>query len=50
MNCGIFARVTGWPEALNLSYEIQPKLGRCLKGMGEECAYTLTFNEGKLQA
>jgi hypothetical protein len=50
MSCGIFARVTGWLEALNLPYEIEPKLGRCLKAQEKECLYTLTLNQSKVQA
>lgn len=45
MNCGIFARVTGWLEGLSLPYEIEPKLGRCLKGRGEECRYTISLTQ-----
>jgi hypothetical protein len=37
--CGIFARVTGWMEALGLRYEMTPSLGKCLKVEGRECAY-----------
>lgn len=45
-DCGIFARVTGWPEALGLDCEMSPALGKCLKVEGRECIYTLTFNSG----
>lgn len=38
--CGIFARVTGWPEALGLRYEVTPSPGKCLKVQGRECVYT----------
>lgn len=41
--CGIFARVTGWPEALGLAYHISPPLGKCLKAQGQECIYTMTL-------
>jgi hypothetical protein len=41
--CGIFARVTGWFEALDLDYGIKPSLGKCLKVKGEECLYTFSF-------
>jgi hypothetical protein len=41
--CGIFARVTGWTDALGLAYEISPPLGRCLKAQGRECVYTITL-------
>ena len=39
-DCGIFARTTGWLEALGLDYEMAPPLGRCQKVGGRECAYT----------
>jgi len=38
--CGIFARVTGWMEALSLDYDMTPSLGSCPKLQGRECAYT----------
>lgn len=50
LECGIFARVTGWLDALGLPYEIEPKLGRCLKARGEECAYTISLHGGPLPA
>ena len=43
--CGIFARVTGWLEALGLAYETSPPLGKCLKAQGGECAYTITVGK-----
>lgn len=42
-DCGIFARVTGWLDALELAYETCPSLGRCLKARGGECIYTMTL-------
>jgi len=44
--CGMFARITGWADALSVGYEISPPLGRCLKAQGEECCHqvTLRFN------
>ncbi len=39
-DCGIFARVTGWMEALGLRYEMTPSVGRCMKAQGRECVYT----------
>jgi hypothetical protein len=44
--CGLFARITGWADALSVRYEISPSLGRCLKAQGEECCHqvTLRFN------
>lgn len=41
--CGIFARVTGWLEALGLEYEMEPSLGQCMKVQGGECRYTFRF-------
>lgn len=43
LECGIFARVTGWLEALDLKYEMTPSLGKCLKAQGHECVYTLSL-------
>ncbi len=37
--CGIFARVTGWMEALGVKHEMTPSLGRCMKAQGRECVY-----------
>jgi hypothetical protein len=50
MDCGIFARVTGWIEAMNLPYELEPNLGRFLKAGGMECAYTISLHGGPLPA
>ncbi len=41
--CGIFARVTGWIEALDLPYEMDPSLGRCLKVKGDDCVHTFSI-------
>jgi hypothetical protein len=41
--CGIFARITGWLEALGLEYKISPSLGRCLMAQGQECIYAITL-------
>ena len=43
LKCGIFSRMTGWPEALGLEYEISPPLEKCLKVEGRECIHTFTF-------
>src|SRR3990172_9284507 len=43
--CGIFARVTGWLDALGLNYELSPPLGRCLRAKGQECIYTVTLGQ-----
>ncbi len=40
--CGIFARVTGWLDALGFEHELTPCLGKCLKAQGQECVYTLS--------
>ncbi len=40
--CGIFARVTGWLEALGLKYEMNPRLGGCLKAAGQDCVYAFS--------
>lgn len=47
--CGIFARVTGWLDALGLAYETNPPLGKCLKAQGQECLYTITLREATEQ-
>jgi len=41
--CGIFARSSGWLEALGMEYEMTPPLGKCLKAQGRECVCTFTF-------
>ena len=38
--CGMFARITGWADALGLGFELEPLLGRCLMAQGRECVYT----------
>jgi len=42
--CGMFARITGWADALGLGYEISPSPGKCLKAAGEECLYRFTLS------
>jgi hypothetical protein len=44
-DCGVFARVTGWLEALGLSYELNPTLGKCLKAQGRECIYQISLRQ-----
>jgi len=44
--CGIFARVSGWIEALGLRYEMTPSLGTCAKAQGRECVYAFTVQGG----
>ncbi len=41
--CGIFARSSGWLEALGVEYEMTPPLGKCMKAQGRECVCTFTF-------
>ncbi len=41
--CGIFARSSGWLEALGMEYEMTPPLGKCLKAQGRECICTFAF-------
>ena len=41
--CGIFARIQGWIDALDLKHELQPPLGRCMKVLGKTCFYTITI-------
>ncbi|OGO53081.1 MAG: hypothetical protein A2148_05050 [Chloroflexi bacterium RBG_16_68_14] len=43
--CGIFARSTGWLDALDLTYELTPPLGKCPKAQGQECVYTLSLSQ-----
>jgi hypothetical protein len=38
--CGLFARTTGWADALELRYEMTPPLGKCLMAEGQKCIYT----------
>lgn len=42
--CGIFERIEGWFDAMNLKYSRTPDLSRCLKFIGEECTVTFRFN------
>ena len=39
--CGIFARLQGWIDALGLEHELTPALGKCMKVLGKECCFTL---------
>jgi hypothetical protein len=41
--CGIFARVMGWLDALGVAYELSPALGKCLQAQGQECVHTITI-------
>jgi hypothetical protein len=39
--CGVFARVMGWLDALGLAYTLAPALGPCMKCQGRECVYSI---------
>jgi len=41
--CGIFERIEGWFDAMDLKYERTPDLSRCLKLKGNECVITVKF-------
>jgi len=41
--CGIFARMTGWLDALGLTYELTPSTDECLKAEGRECTHRVTL-------
>jgi hypothetical protein len=50
LECGVWARVSGWLEALDLQYELDPALGKCLMAQGRDCAYTVSLREASLSA
>jgi len=39
--CGIFARLQGWIDALGYKHELIPPLGKCMMVLGKECSYTI---------
>ncbi len=41
--CGIFERIEGWFDAMDLEYSRTPDLSRCLKFKGRECTITVKF-------
>ena len=41
--CGIFERIAGWLDAMNLTYTLTPDLSRCLKFRGRECEVYIEF-------
>ena len=41
--CGIFERIAGWFDAMELEYHRTPDLSRCLKHLGRECHVTFAF-------
>jgi hypothetical protein len=42
--CGIFERIEGWFDAMELKYTRTPDLSRCLKFKGKECKITVQFH------
>jgi hypothetical protein len=42
--CGIFERIFGWLDAMNLTYTATPDLSRCLKYKGKKCMVTVQFD------
>lgn len=42
--CGIFERIKGWFDAMELDYRLSPDLSRCLKYRGQECHVTVAFH------
>jgi hypothetical protein len=41
--CGIFERIAGWIDAMNLKFSVIPDLSRCLKYCGKKCEVTIKF-------
>ena len=39
--CGIFERIFGWLDGMNLKYSVTPDLSRCLKFKGQACEVTI---------
>jgi len=42
--CGIFARLQGWIDALGYKHELIPPLGKCMMVLGKECRYRITLH------
>jgi len=42
--CGIFERIFGWFDAMQLTYDVEPDLSRCLKYKGGQCEVTVRFH------
>jgi len=42
--CGIFERIKGWFDAIEVDYTLSPDLSRCLKYRGQECHVTVAFH------
>ena len=43
--CGIFARITGWLDALGFAYDTEPGLDTCLMAQCQECVHTIRLGE-----
>ena len=43
LDCGIFARISGWLDAVGPRYEITPPPGKCPKSEGRECSYDIAL-------
>jgi len=41
--CGIFERIEGWLDTMNLKYTRTPDLSRCLKFKGKDCRVSFKF-------
>lgn len=46
-DCGIFARVQGWFDALETDYQMTPPLARCLIAQGLNCVHEFRINGGR---
>lgn len=42
--CGIFERILGWFDVMEVDYTLGPDLSRCLKSRGQECHVTVAFH------
>ena len=41
--CGLFARLQGWIDALGLEHELTPPMGKCMMVLGKQCSYKFTL-------
>jgi hypothetical protein len=49
-DCGVFARIKGWLDALAPGYTLSPELGRCLKAQGLECRHQIAITAPQASA
>jgi uncharacterized protein DUF6125 len=49
-DCGVFARVAGWFDAVGSACEISPPLNKCRKAQGQECIYTISMRRSHQEA